>query len=307
MPLLRLTVLLAAVGLATSRVGLIVHELGGHGGTAVAFGGEITDFKLFWFAGGWIRYDFSGPEHGALWVSLGGIIVEGVIGLALWLLLSRRDTLAVRLARGVGGALVIHAGWYFATGTWHGYGDGLLVHRALGDARYPIAIAAGLATCGMAFVTARLVLGALAASLPGTRRAKLAGLVVAALLAGGLQIGLALAEVAIRGDSTYGAIMRPERDRVIARELAAWQREQASRGTTITQAEREREQQRLTASHRELPFLPFLGAALVVAVAFGIARARPAVDPLTPRLVALATAIGAGSIVAVIAIDALFH
>src|SRR5262249_8470985 len=49
----RLTGLLAGVSLATSRLGLLVHELVGHGGVAIALGGHVTDVTLFWFAGGW--------------------------------------------------------------------------------------------------------------------------------------------------------------------------------------------------------------------------------------------------------------
>lgn len=302
----RLTALFAAIGLATSRVGLVVHELGGHGGTAVAFGGEITDFRLFWFAGGWIQYHFDTPTPTALLViSLGGIAVQLVIGAALWLLLARGDSLARRLGRGAGGALVIHAGWYFATGLWHGYGDGTLAYRAVGDARYPIAILVGLGTCAVAFAVARLVLGALAASLPGSRNARIAGVIVAALLAGGIQAGLALGEVAVRGDSTYGAIMKPERERMIARELAAWQRTQQR---PITDAERAAQERAIAdRHHREPPFAPLLAVLLLAAVAVGAARARPAADPLRWRHVAIAGAIAAGTILAVMTIDAVFH
>jgi hypothetical protein len=311
----RLTGLFVGVGLATSRIGLIVHELAGHGGAAVAFGGEVSDFRLFWFAGGWIRYHFEDPTPGAMLViSLAGLIIEAVIGVALWLLLSAKDSIARRLARGVGGALVIHAGWYFATGTWHGYGDGLLTYRAVGDWRYPIAIATGLVTCGVAFVVARLLLGTLAAAVPGGRWRRIAGLVTAAVLAGTLQVGLALGEVRIRGDATYGAIMKPQGDRMTARELAAWQREQARRGVQVTEAERAEQQRRLAARHREPPFAPILALALAVAIAFGASRARLAIDParaggdpLTTRLVAIVGAIAVGSILAVMTIEAVFH
>jgi hypothetical protein len=300
----RLTCLLAAIGLATSRIGLIVHELGGHGGTAVAFGGEITSFRLFWFAGGWIRYDFDDPTRGTLLaISLGGIAVELVIGAALWFAV-RKDRLGHRLVRGVGGALVIHAGWYLATGTWHGYGDGVLVHRAVGDWRYSIAIAAGLATCGVAHAVARLVIGALAASIPGSRKTQLVGLAVAAALATGVQTGLALGELAVRGDGTYGAIMSSERDRAVARELAAWQREHGS----ASAADRAEAERRAAARHpSEPPFLPILAGLLAVAVALGAARARPPTDPLVWRHAAIAGVIAGGAVIAVISLDVVFH
>ncbi len=302
----RLTGVFAAVGLATSRFGLIAHELVGHGGFAVASGGEVTDAKLFWFAGGWIRYDLHQPTSGELLaISLGGIIVESVVGIGLWLALVRRDSVAARVVRAVGAALVIHGCWYFATGTWHGYGDGTIVHRELGDARYPVAIAVGLVGCTVAYVAARLVLGALAAVLPGSRRSRIAGMTIAMALAGVLQIGLALGEVRVRGDSTYGAIMKPERERVVARELLEWQREQARRGVELSEAERIAHARELADRHRELPFAPVLAVMLAIAVAFGASRPRgPATGTVSPRLVAIAAALAAGSIGCVIALDA---
>jgi hypothetical protein len=305
---LRLASVLAGIGLTTSRLGLIVHELGGHGATAVAFGGEITDFRLFWFAGGWIRYDFTDPTREALvTISLGGIAIEAVIGSVLWLAI-RKDGLAQRLIRGVGAALVIHAAWYFATGTWHGYGDGLPAYKALGDCRYPAAIAGGLIACGAAFVAARLVLGALAALVPGRRRAQLVGVVVAVGLATGAQAGLAIGEIMVRGDNTYGAIMRPERERLIAREYAAWQRDQKAHDIVISDADREAELRKLAAKHREPPFMPILLGLLGVSVSLGAWRARPAPDgTLTRRLQLRIAMLALGSVATVIAIDFVFH
>jgi hypothetical protein len=305
----RLAALLTAIILATSRVGLIVHELVGHGGTAIALGGEIADFRLFWFAGGWIRYDFPGASREDLLVlQLGGVVLESVIGAALWFLLSRRDGVAVRILRGVGAAFVIHAAWYFATGTWHGYGDGAIAYRMLADWRYPAAIAGGLVACAMTFASARLVFGMFVAHVPGGRKVRIAGVAFAALVAAGLQIGLALGEVSVRGDSTYGAIMRPERERVVARELAAWQREQQRRGAVTDEARRAAEQRRLAARHpKEPPFAPVLAVALLAMAIAGAWRAREPIGAITNRHVAIAGALAASSIVAVITIDAIFH
>jgi hypothetical protein len=305
---LRLAGLLASVGLVTSRLGLVAHELVGHGGVAIACGGRVIDAGLFWFAGGWIRYDLDTPSLPALIaVAAGGIAVEAVAGTVLWLALARRTSLAARVARGVGAALVIHAAWYLATGTWHGFGDGVLLYRELGAARAPVAIGAGLVACGMAYLGARSVLGALAATIPGRRGARIAGLAAAAVIAGGLQLGLAVGEVQVRGDATYGAIMTRERDRVIARELAAWQREQALRGIAVDDAERARRERELADRHRELPFAPLLGLATALAIGLGAWRARPGADAAVPgRVVAIAWAAAAGSVALVIAIDAWF-
>jgi hypothetical protein len=77
--------------------------------------------------------------------------------------------------RGVGAALAIHAAWYLAAGTWHGFGDGALLRRELGDARIPVALAAGAAAVAMSYAGARAVIGVLAAMVPGARAARIGG------------------------------------------------------------------------------------------------------------------------------------
>src|SRR5688500_17445988 len=84
---LRLAGLAAAVAVVTSRLGLVVHELVGHGLAANATGAGVEDVQLFWFAGGWIRYARDTPwDLGeALVVQLGGIGLQLVGGaLAVW-------------------------------------------------------------------------------------------------------------------------------------------------------------------------------------------------------------------------------
>src|SRR5688572_9602654 len=81
---LRLAGFLACVALATSRIGLIAHELVAHGGAALAVGAEIQKVEMFWFAGGWIRYRFDEPSlTAAVIIAMAGIALEVVVGLAL--------------------------------------------------------------------------------------------------------------------------------------------------------------------------------------------------------------------------------
>jgi hypothetical protein len=301
---LRLAALLAGIALATSRIGLIGHELVGHGGMAVAVGATVTDVELFWFAGGWIRYRMSEPSLAtALAIAMAGIGLELVVGLALWRLV-RGDTLGRRLVRGVGAALVVHAMWYLATGAFHGFGDGLVLYRALGDARVPVAIAAGAITCAATYLAARSVLGALAATLPGSRRARTIGVIVAALLAGGLHAGLAYGELELRRDPTYRAAMMHQRDRDIAIDLATWQRARAAQGIAVNEAAHRAERARLAGKHKTFPFVWLLAAATVGAAVAGAVRARKVDhDPIRPRLLALTLAVAVAAIGAVIGID----
>jgi hypothetical protein len=313
-PALRLTGLVLALALATSRLGLVAHELLGHGGAAVAAGGEVTEVELFWFAGGWIRYHFATPPSVAaqLVISMAGIAIEILAGLALWLAMrplrdprgatgAPGERLGRDLVRGAGTALIMHASWYLATGAWHGFGDGQLLHRVLGDARAPVAFAAGAITCACGFVGARDLVGPLRAT-----QGSIVGLVVAVGLAGGVHAGLAIGELHVRSDTTYATIMQPEQARQVDRDLARWAAYEAARGSEVTRARREREAARLEEVHRTFPFAWLLGACTLVAVLAGARRslAHPRRAMVLPAgLLVRAAAVATIAIAAVIAID----
>jgi len=301
----RLTVLVTCAGLATSRIGLLAHELVGHGGAAVAMGGTVTDVQLFWFAGGWLRFEATGGE---LLIALGGIVVESIVGLALWIGLARRTSLGGRIARAIGAALVLHATWYLATGTWHGFGDGAKLHRELGDAKWVVAIPAALVTVAAGYAAARWVLGALAATVPGGRRRQIAGTAIALVVAGGLQLAAALGEVQLRRDTTYAQAMRREPDRLAARELAQWTEQQTRAGEAPTEQARAEMQRNLAQRHAQFPFAIVLAVLTILAVGAGAVRTRavPAAA-ITTGLLARCAVICGGSIALVIAIDAVFH
>jgi hypothetical protein len=301
----KLTGILTCVGLATTRIGLVAHELVGHGGTAIAVGGRVTDVQLFWFAGGWVRYQLGAPGQGALAIALGGIVLEAVVGSVMWWTYARRDGLGARLSCGIGAALIVHAFWYLATGTWHGYGDGVELHRALGDAKWLVAVPAAAIVCAAAYAGARGVLGALAATLPARR---IAGTLVAVGIAGGLQLGAAVGEVRLRRDATYTQTMRPERERLIALELARWAELQRRHGRAPSAEERAQAEQALADAHHTFPFAWLLAALTLASVVAGAIRARPSVPaPVTRRLLVVASTIACASIMAVIAIDLAFH
>ncbi|MDB4961680.1 MAG: hypothetical protein JWP01_1679 [Myxococcales bacterium] len=304
MAVLQLTALLTCAGLATSRIGLVVHELLGHGGATIAVGGTVADVQLFYLAGGWIRFR---AEDGHLLIAMGGIAVEAAVALALILGFRRRDGLEGRILRAIGWALLIHASWYLATGTWHGYGDGAQLHRLLGDQRWLVAVPAAIVTCGAAYTGARVVIGPLAQTVPGTPRARIVGTVIAILVAGGIQLGAAVGEVALRRDTTYSSTMKPERERVVARELRQWTEEQRRQGAQPTAQARDEMQRALARRHRTFPFAYVLGVLVVLAIGIGAVRspATPS-HPISARLVAISAAIAGGSIALVIALDAAF-
>jgi hypothetical protein len=298
---LQLAAFLSGVALATSRLGLVLHEFVGHGGTAVACGGELLQVKLFWFAGGWIRYRV--PHMTAaedLAITLGGIALECVLGTVLWLALRRRS-LAGRVGRALGATMIVHAMFYLAAGTWHGYGDGRAIHEALGDGRYPVAIAAMLVGSLFGWLGARHLFGAILSVLPERR---LAGALIAIGLAGTLNAALAIGEVRMRRDTTYSVIMQPERERIVAQELADWERLHAE-ADAAGRAARERE---LAAQHKDFPFAWLCGAAMLAAVVIGAARSRQPDDiTLRGRAVAIAVGVAVISTAGVIALDCALH
>lgn len=304
---LRLAALVTCVGLATSRLGLVVHELVGHGGATLAVGGEVTAVKLFTFAGGWIRFR---TTEGHLAIALGGLAVETVAGVALFAL-TRKDSLGARIVRAVGCALVIHASWYLSTGTWHGYGDGLELHRMLGDDRWLVAVPAAAVTLAAAFLGARTVLPSLAATLPRLpaprprRWPSVAGTALALVLSGAIQLGAALGEVALRRDAAYSAVMKPERERVIASELRRWEQRQVR---SPSAEQREAAERALAARHRKaFPFAIVLAVLTLAAILAGALTAREAPPgELARGLLVRAAALAAGSIALVIALDAAF-
>jgi len=223
---------------------------------------------------------------------MAGIALELVLGGAIWLWAARgTPSLGRLLVRGVGISLVVHGTWYLATGAFHGFGDGVILYRELGQARVAVAIAAGLVTCAASYAGARSIFGSLIGTLPGSPRARIAGFIVAALLGGGLHAGLTIGELRIRRDATYAKTMQPERDRVIARELDAWQREQAARGFKPDVAAERAQKRMLQRAHRTFPFVILLAIATVLSVIAGAWRSKIAEGTITSGLPVAAVAV----------------
>lgn len=336
----RLTLLLACLGLAISRVGLVAHEVFGHGGAAVAFGGRVLEVTFFWFAGGWIRYSTPAlDERGALLIQLGGILTELGLGLLACLyaclVVAARRQQARRAesalpppsypltALELGGLLFIaHGLWYAATGTWHGFGDGARLHELLGEARYPVALLLGALLCATAAGAARRLARAFAPSFAPTRAPssssgaapstprRLALVLLAAALAGGLHAALTFGEVRLRQDHVYRLTMRTAEERTRDRELARWRQAQAARGHLVAPAEEQAKARALT------PPAPFhfaraLALAALLAAALGTASLRRAPLPaergfpvITRAMLAGTAALAFATITAVALLDA---
>jgi uncharacterized protein (DUF2267 family) len=284
--LLRLGALFTLIALATSRLILIVHELVGHGAVAEAVGGDVTRVKMFWFAGGFV--EMSLPD-GTTWldrylVFLGGVGLELVAGVIAVLVARRlRAGSVARLAVFAFGAInLVHALFYLAAGTHHGYGDGRILHAELGGAR-PVAVAVLSAlVCAAAFFLARALIVQVRRRLPGSRRAALATVAGAVLIAGAVHAALAFGELAVRRDRTYAAVMQTESGRQVDRAVAVAQVQRPE----IDPAELERLRRALAEEHRQFPVRTLLLIAVALAILLGAASARDpdgAAEPLTWR------------------------
>jgi len=277
----RLTAAFFLIGLATSRLSLVLHELVGHGGAAVLMGGRLVDYRLFLFGGGWVRTESSGPQRDAAFaiaVSMAGIALEiaaaaAALAIAARLRRRRAAPLAQLALVGFATADLLHAGFYFAVGTYHGFGDGRALHAALGAARawlvWPSAIGVAFAAFLLARRLTRLTFGWVAArSRAGRALALISATLVAALAHG----ALTWSERRMTGDAIYSRIMQPEGERRLEREVARRAAEARRQGGALGEDELAALRSELERRERRLPLGAILAGALVLACGFGVWR-----------------------------------
>jgi hypothetical protein len=190
----------------------------------------------------------------------------------------------------------LHGSWYLATGAWSGSGDGQLLYRVLADWRYVVAIAAGAVTCAAAYFGAKQAFGALAASLSSSR-GRAAWTIVAMLLAAAVHVALAVGELHVRRDRAYAQVMAPERERIVARELVAWQAEQ---GSAVSEPAIAEQRAKLEEAHKTFPFALLLALCTALAALAGVLRSPLAEVPyvLAMRGAAIAAATSIGGVIA---------
>lgn len=269
--MLRLPLIFSLLGLATSRVALILHELAGHALPAALVGSNQVSWKLFWFAGGYVSFRREVP-YGVgerLFIALGGIAIELVVAaLALWLASrAQRHGLGRVALLGFAAVVSTHALYYLTTGAFHGYGDGWLLHRELGAARVWLVAIGCAATLACGFAATRALARELAPWLGRHRRvARFAIVVASVLVAGAVHGGLTYGELAVRGDRIYGSLMQPQSDRDAEKALARYLARERARGAAPTPAVVAQKREVLRDEHRPFPLRVALAIALGIAV-----------------------------------------
>ncbi|MGE5839574.1 MAG: M50 family metallopeptidase, partial [Deltaproteobacteria bacterium] len=117
--------LMEALLILSTRLGAFLHEFMGHGLAALLFGGKFESFSLTLFAGGEARFSGDFGEIGLLCVSLGGIAVNLVTGLAALRFIEKyRSSFALTLFGLVfAGASVLSQLQYLILGSYYRHGD----------------------------------------------------------------------------------------------------------------------------------------------------------------------------------------
>ncbi len=287
-PWARISLLFTLAGLLASRMGLLVHEFVGHGGSAWLFGGTVTHWRLFLFGGGWIQYErapwYSLAEQQV--IALAGVSLQALVAALLWWrsrrVLRRASSgaatpgaaLQARLFGIVARLLWAHGCLYILFGTHYGFGDGRLLHEALSaPARLlvlgPLALALTYSSYGLAreamLLAADLELGYRA------QRIVRAGLAI--VVAASLHYGLFWVEAqTVDPDQTYAAIMEQELSRKLAAHMARLARLQEEQGQVWEAQQQELERASYIRSHKPFPLRPMVYLACALAAILGALR-----------------------------------
>jgi hypothetical protein len=265
------------VGLATSRIALFGHELVGHGALAEVLAADVESWRLFLFGGGWVSYRWAAPPGNAvaLAVSLGGIGFEVVMGGVALLLAARARTRPIaRIALvSMAGVVLLHAGFYLAAGTHHGFGDGRMLHHLLGGARSVLVVPVALAVVAGGFWLGNRLARDLSGWTGGGALARAGSIVIAGTLAAGAHAALAFGERALRRDEVHATVMQHQSERDVRRDLAGYSRKvEIEQGREPSAGELSAMRAALARKHRRFPLREVLAVALGAACLAGLGR-----------------------------------
>jgi hypothetical protein len=272
----RIVALVASVVLLTSRTMLLLHEFVGHGAAAMLFGGRITGWYLFLFAGGRVSYETevlgAGPR---LVISLGGIALEILIGATALAVARRLRTrpIAAFCFLCVGTVLVGHGAVYLARGVHYGYGDGAFLAQLLGETRVVVVLLASALAVGTGLYAGRRL-----AALPGAVFAGPAGraatmALLAFVCAGIVHGALAYSEIRWFPDPRWVAIMENASVLSARAELARRIEEARRQGEAVpAPEEQKRTLETLERERRPWPLDPVLAIGMLASLAIGVVR-----------------------------------
>lgn len=262
------------------RIGMLLHEFGGHALAWRLLGGKVVDFKLFVFGGGWLygHRPLAAADSSALsllMVQLSGIAVELIVGTPLALLAVSRITLRTtrRLAAATSGVLIVHAFFYLVLCAYYGSGDGAALSRILqhGRIREAFLVATVGLTIWAAFMVSYLFSPAIRSWAGGCRRRRgLALIVLGVFSAASLHAVLTAGERIVMKDRTYAEIKTPVNVRLKEKVLAGLVSNYRKRyGREPDQDRIATERAALEAEYGQFPIQIPLAAAVLTALTAG--------------------------------------
>lgn len=265
---------LLLVGLVTSRLTLVGHELAGHGGAVYAVGGSVETYQLFWFGGGWIEYDWTSERSvtDGLIVAMAGMAFEIVIGLGALAIATARiwsNSVARVTLEGFATLNLIHASFYLASGTYHGFGDGRLLAQQLGDDRWLVVLPACVLVVALGYHLPMRLARRVASWFRGSARARLVAVLGAAAIAAAGHGALTAAERAATDDAIYAGVMQHDSERKVEREVAIYRQHQIRQGTVPSAEQLAEVRAKAEQAHRELPLRWILAGFLALACLAG--------------------------------------
>ncbi len=265
----KLSVVFFLIALIASRLGLVLHEFCGHGVTGKLLGYEIGDYFLYLFSGGRISFPVSKfPLVHALPLLFGGIGAEIIAGILFLCQKSFRRAGLLRFSLiAIGSMYLIHSGVCLTRETHYGFGDFRILHWILWPfSRHLVVILLSILVVGLTARLAYLLGGELSFWLGKLRPAIfLLSFLIAASVAAGVHLGLAVSEERLFPDLQFKKITR---DAAVERAMR-----ESDQAKGLLPAERKALRKKLIKQYE--PFnldLPLYGS-LFLAIIMGLYRA----------------------------------
>jgi hypothetical protein len=225
----RLSIFFFLLLFLSGRIGLLLHEFAGHALSWRILGGNLSEFRLFLFGGGWVRYEWplyaeALPVASMLFIQLTGIGVELVVGglFALLALFIRTNCALNALLIATASVLVVHSFFYLFVCTYYGSGDGSLLYKGIqGTMRTGFLILTFGLTVGGAFLVSYGFSPVVRNwVVERSHKKKIVVIVLSGLFAVLLHAVLTLGEKKLIQDEVYAGIKTPENVRLKKEELS---------------------------------------------------------------------------------------
>jgi len=266
------------------RIGLFLHEFGGHALAWRLMGGELSGFRLFLFGGGRVQYSHTDslPDLSViqeLTVQLSGIAVELVVGIILLILAifwsTSRSVRALLVS--ATGVLMVHALFYLTVGTYYGSGDGQLLFSLLqGGLRQAFLILTFGMTLAAAFLISYQFSPVVKSWLENDASKQRRSLtILCACIAVLFHAMLTMGERIVVNDTVYASVKATENERLKKAALSKYIADYMEKyGAQPDNEQMQNLKKELKKKYWQFPLDIFLGIGLVIASLFGYFKSK---------------------------------